>query len=117
MQEAETAKCVIGVTLTYDNENLPLLDRIIPETGEIFSSGVPSLNEEDVTKFLKRLRQVYARGGHRVDGKYIEVEKSDNIRLIYAGEYGELNERPHYHLILYFVLPFYFILLLFIKLL
>lgn len=58
------------VTLTYDDEHLP-------------SDG--SLRKEDVQLYLKRLRS-------RLDGRI--------IKYYAAGEYGELNGRPHYHLII-----------------
>lgn len=62
------------VTLTYSDEHLPS-DR--------------SLNKEHVQLFLKRLK------------KRMGSSKSNPIRQIYTGEYGEHTRRPHYHLILF----------------
>lgn len=55
------------ITLTYDDDNLP---------------SDLSLNHKHFQKFFKRLRK---RFNHRT------------IRYYMAGEYGELNQRPHYH--------------------
>lgn len=62
------------VTLTYDNDHLP------PCEG--FSGG--TLNPDDVTLFLKRLRK-----------------KIGEFRYFYCGEYGDKTHRAHYHLILF----------------
>lgn len=59
------------VTLTYDDEHLP-------------SSGL--LYKPDLQLFLKRLRR--------------SVEPT-RIRFYACGEYGSVNMRPHYHLILF----------------
>lgn len=59
------------VTLTYDNEHLPLFG---------------ALKQEDMTLFLKRLR------------KELSPKK---IRYFYCGEYGGRTQRPHYHLVLF----------------
>ena len=59
------------LTLTYNDEYLP---------------GDMSLRKEEVQLFMKRLR------------KRIEP---DLIKFYAAGEYGEKNKRPHYHLILF----------------
>jgi hypothetical protein len=59
------------ITLTYDNENVPW-------------DG--SLVKEHFQKFMKRLRKHYA---------------PKKIRYYHCGEYGEENERPHYHACLF----------------
>lgn len=59
------------ITLTYNPENLP------PDGGLIKS---------DFQKFMKRLRKVYS---HK------------KIRFYHCGEYGDKNNRPHYHAILF----------------
>lgn len=59
------------ITLTYNDENLP-------EDG--------SVNVEHFQKFMKRLR------------KHFQDKK---IRFFHCGEYGDQNERPHYHAILF----------------
>lgn len=59
------------VTLTYNEENLP-------EGG--------TLVRKDITDFLKRLRDHLS---------------PLQIRYFAAGEYGELNHRPHYHIALF----------------
>jgi len=71
------------VTLTYNDENLPV-------------SG--SISKRDMQLFMKRLRKrcqgfdpVY-----NADG-----EPSYPIRFFGCGEYGSLNERPHYHILLF----------------
>lgn len=64
------------VTLTYRNENLP-------------THG--SLNYDDTSKFLKRLRQ-YARRKYGNDFK---------LRYYLVGEYGDRSKRAHYHLCLF----------------
>ncbi len=68
------------VTLTYNDEHLPLSD----------ISGFPTLVRSDVQNFLKRLRVTFER-------KY----SHSGIRYFGCGEYGTRNGRPHYHLILF----------------
>lgn len=58
------------VTLTYDDNNLPVDE---------------SLSLPDIQKFNKRLRKKFGAG----------------IKIFYAGEYGDINRRPHYHSILF----------------
>lgn len=72
------------VTLTYNDEHLPYKIQTNPLTKETRSS--PTLNPVDVQLFLKRLRK-------RFEGT--------TIRFFMCGEYGSLNKRPHYHLILF----------------
>lgn len=67
------------VTLTYDDEHLP--------KGDIMRSP---LKPDDVTKFFHDLRQHYQRQ-HNWQG----------IRYFYAGEYGDIGQRPHYHILLF----------------
>ena len=69
--ELQYHKESVFITLTYDPEHLP-------ENG--------SLVKSDVQKFLKRLR------------KRLGVER---VRYFLCGEYGELGNRPHYHLIVF----------------
>lgn len=73
------------VTLTIDDEHL-----------EVTSHGFATVKMDDVTKFMKALRQHWQRA-HGV---------SDNIRFYAASEYGDESMRPHYH-VLIFGLPLY----------
>ncbi len=59
------------ITLTYDDDNLPL-------------NG--SIDVTDFQKFMKRLRKKYT---------------GQKIRFFHCGEYGEKNRRPHYHACLF----------------
>lgn len=63
------------ITLTYSEDNLP-------ENG--------SLNYEDVTKFIKKLRKALENTPYDKKLKYFRV-----------GEYGDQLSRPHYHIILF----------------
>lgn len=62
------------ITLTYDDDHLP---------------ANRSLCQEDVTKFLKRLR------------KFLYDRYQRKVRYFYCGEYGTKTLRPHYHLCLF----------------
>lgn len=73
--ELNDVKKAVFVTLTYNNENLPLTNE-----------GVPTLNLRDIQLFMKRLRKKFSQ--HR-------------IRYFLAGEYGPKNKRPHYHAIIF----------------
>lgn len=67
MHEASLHECNYFLTLTYDDDHLP---------------ADLSLNYKHVQDFLKRYR------------KQISPTK---IRYFFAGEYGDLRLRPHYH--------------------
>lgn len=71
------------VTLTYDEEHVPLSDYFDNETGEQFHMN--TLCKRDFQLFMKRLRK---RG-------------NDGIRFFACGEYGSTTMRPHYHAILF----------------
>lgn len=72
------------VTLTYDNEHLPLVETIDNDTGEIIHNA--TLVKRDLQLFFKRLRKALP------DCK---------IRYYACGEYGSQTLRPHYHAIIF----------------
>lgn len=75
------------LTLTYDDDHLPTNEVTVPETGEIVTVG--TLVKDDLSKFMKALRQEYA-------------YKHDNqLRFFGCGEYGSETHRPHYHVIVF----------------
>lgn len=78
--ELDHSKAAIFVTLTYDNDHVPI--------GSIDDNGVPVLTlvKRDVQLYLKRLRKHFA---------------DREIRFYLAGEYGDQTLRPHYHAILF----------------
>ena len=73
----------IFLTLTYDDENLPMGNHFLP-----------SLVPDHVSTFMKDLR-AYCKYHYN----------TDNIRFYAAGEYGSVTARPHYHLCI-FNLPY-----------
>lgn len=84
-QEARHSDSAFFITLTYGNYDLPIgyvsdwaIRRVYPYQH--------SLVKEDYQLFFKRLRK-----------------EAHPVRLRYytCGEYGELNGRPHYHIILF----------------
>ncbi|WNK13100.1 MAG: replication initiator protein [Microvirus sp.] len=75
------------VTLTYADEYLPIE----------YATGEGTFSLDDLQKFHKRLR--------KANEKYRRVNKTPEtvprIRYYQSSEYGGLNGRPHYHLILF----------------
>lgn len=72
------------VTLTYNEEHVPVSYYSDPETGEAFPSY--TLRKRDFQLFMKRLRKRFS---------------NDTIRFFACGEYGPETMRPHYHAILF----------------
>lgn len=81
MLELDHSKKAIFVTLTYDNDHVPIHED--EETGEF---GCFSLDKRDLQLFFKRLRK-----------KFDDKE----IRYYACGEYGSNTLRPHYHAIIF----------------
>ena len=87
------------VTLTYDDNNITLLDEI--ETPDEFTfvkedmkdiiEWEGSLVPKELQDFMKRLRI-------NMERKY---DQKGPIRMMACGEYGGQTKRPHYHLILF----------------
>lgn len=74
-QQDKISSSAYFVTLTYDENNIPLSD-----------NGFMTLSKRDVQLFMKRLRKAH----HPV-----------KLKFYLAGEYGSQFKRPHYHLILF----------------
>lgn len=81
------------LTLTYSEGNLP------PDG---------DLQPRDLTLFLKRLRRAFdakrqtrPRNIHRGRSLFLAGDTRHSLRYIAAGEYGDRNGRPHYHLLLF----------------
>lgn len=72
------------VTLTYDDEHIPVVEQLDEETGEYTINS--SLNKRDVQLFIKSLRKRFP---------------DDRIRYYVAGEYGPSTKRAHYHAIIF----------------
>ena len=88
------------ITLTYDEAHLPIYGKFEYRdrdnyiyTFENDGTWTGTLEPDDVTKFIKRLRNKYKDS----NGDYRE------IKYFYAGEYGDPKKgwRPHYHMILF----------------
>lgn len=77
---SQGAPAPLFVTLTYNNTYLPRT-----------SNGYPTLRGDDVTRFLKRLRQNLIR---RYDADVVS-----KLRYCLCGEYGSHTFRPHYHVL------------------
>lgn len=80
-QEAKRTVCPCFVTLTYDNDHLPIMAD--PETGELLSV----VSKRDFQLFMKRLRKI---GG----------DDLKNCRYFAIGEYGSKYNRAHMHAII-----------------
>lgn len=88
--EAKQYKYNYFLTITYNDANVP-----------IGYKGNYTLDPDDFTKFMKRLRKNF-----NVEyKKYCQVNnlkyENVNIRFFACGEYGEKTFRPHYHCILF----------------
>ena len=81
------------ITLTYDEEHLPIYESIELKDGTKYENDGTWINgslcPEHVSKFINSLRKYYER-----QGIY-------DIKYFYCGEYGTETKRPHYHLLLY----------------
>lgn len=71
------------ITLTYDDQHLPLSAYVDNETGEVMPSA--TLLKRDFQLFMMRLRKHFGEG----------------VRFFAAGEYGSQTFRPHYHAIIF----------------
>lgn len=71
------------ITLTYDDEHMPLSDYVDKETGELKVSK--TLVKKDFQDFMKRLRK----------------NSGQELRFFMCGEYGTHTKRPHYHAIIF----------------
>lgn len=103
MLEAKKYETNFFITLTYDDEHVPILSKIeyqeeykahgeILETNEIKiendGTWKYSLVPDHMKTFLNSLRKHFERNGHT------------GVKYFYCGEYGSTTERPHYHIIL-----------------
>lgn len=73
------------ITLTYDDEHLPLNQYVDYDTG--VTGTIATLQKRDWQLFMKRLRKEY---------RYC-----NKLRFFAAGEYGDHTYRPHYHAIIF----------------
>lgn len=91
-KEAERWPFTYFITLTYNDENLPISrDFVDADTGECFTlSCPPTLVKKELQNFFKRLR----------------FHTKADLRYFAVGEYGTRTSRPHYHAILYSSIDF-----------
>lgn len=90
MAEVENSEHNYFLTLTYNDNNIPIAESIEYKEHIYHNDGTWSgtLWEKDVQTFLNSLRKYFERKGHT------------GIKYYYCGEYGTETLRPHYHMIL-----------------
>ena len=78
------------ITLTYDDEHLPIASKTWYNGTTYENDGTweGTLDPKDMDKFINSLRKYFERKGHT------------GIKYYYCGEYGTTTYRPHHHLIL-----------------
>lgn len=79
MQESKRSTSAYFITLTYDNQHVP-----------ISKNNFMELRKTDVQKFLKRLRKHQWKNGN-----------NESLKYYLCGEYGDKYKRPHYHVIMF----------------
>lgn len=77
-QELRHATAAQFLTLTYSDDCMPVND-----------DAYPSLRKDDFQNFMKRLRKI----------------TPVKLRYYAVGEYGDVTQRPHYHIILFNLQP------------
>jgi hypothetical protein len=70
------------ITLTYDDDNVPLFDW---KGQDEETTTVQTLYHKDVQDFIKRMRKNW----------------KGNFSYFVCGEYGEISQRPHYHMLVF----------------
>lgn len=83
MLELPYSSSAYFLTLTYDDNHLPVNSMLDRETGELHD--VATLDKEELQRFFKRLSKKFGEG----------------IRYYAVGEYGSKTMRPHYHAIIW----------------
>lgn len=83
--ELEYHKTAQFVTLTYNDEHLPLANYGSSDTGEVCGVSA-TLCKRDFQLFMKRLRKMFP---------------DQKLRFFSCGEYGPSTFRPHYHAIIF----------------
>ena len=78
-KEGERSSSSFFLTLTYDTKYVPITEK-----------GYMTLDRQDPTKWLKRLRKHIFKQG-----------KQTKIKYYLCGEYGSERDRPHYHVIIF----------------
>lgn len=86
--EMQDHESTLFLTLTYDDEHVPMSAYGDPDTGE--ARQCMTLKKTDWQKFMKRLRSRWEFDGHK-----------NKLRFLAAGEYGARTMRPHYHAIIF----------------
>lgn len=81
-QEQKICETSTFITLTYDEEKLPISE-----------DNLPTLRKRDITLFVKRIRKANA------------LLVSWPFRYYLTGEYGENTARPHYHILAFNLHP------------
>lgn len=100
------------VTLTYDDEHLPLNTAKFDTFDASFMDKVPSVRKGDIVTFHKDLRKRFQQGYYYDDtlekhgiGEVEKIELPEcHFSFYLTSEYGPSGHRPHYHG-LYFGLP------------
>lgn len=99
LQELREAESAYFVTLTYDQENLPLVG------ARFINADVATLYKPDLQNFFKRLRK-YIMDVEIDNVRFLKKSEktgkwSPKLRYFACGEYGTKGDRPHYHVIMY----------------
>lgn len=101
--EMQRAKCAYFVTLTYNQDNVPMTKRglktLTPHDDIRDKNG---RKRDDLSLFFKRLRSRQARS-KTITWEHVfnNLRKDDKILFFGVGEYGSERKRPHFHAIIY----------------
>ena len=95
------------VTLTYDQEHQPHLSpngelcNVAEDSPTCYGcEGTPTLWNNHMSEFIKHLRTYQEREYVKMRKQGIRIERW-KIRFYGVGEYGELTNRPHYHILIF----------------
>lgn len=87
-EELKVSSSAYFITLTYNDSELPYVEKVDTDSGEIF--WTPSNDVRDIQKFVRRLRDIAKPFVHPFKFRYFIVS-----------EYGPKTRRPHYHGIIF----------------